>query len=56
MKSTPILVAITAGALFATSCGKNKPTPAEPFEAVYAAFGTSVPVEPPYSYESQAPV
>lgn len=55
IKTTQTLFAITAGALLAASCGKNKPTPAEPFEAVYAAFGTSVPLEPPFSYESQAP-
>jgi len=55
MKKPPILVAIIAGALLTASCGKNEPTPAEPFEAVYASFGTNVPVEPPYSYESQAP-
>ena len=55
MKSTPAILALSAFVLLATACGKREPTPAEPFEAVYATFGTSVPVEPPYSYESQAP-
>ena len=55
MKTTPAIFALSTVALLLTSCGKTEPTATEPFEAVYATFGTSVPVEPPYSYESQAP-
>jgi len=55
MKTTPTILALSAFVLLATACGKTEPTPSEPFAAVYATFGTSVPVEPPYSYASQAP-
>jgi len=55
MKTTPTILALSTAALLLTSCGKTEPTPAEPFEAVYGTFGTSIPVEPPYSYSSQAP-
>lgn len=55
MKTTPAIFTLSTVALLLTSCGKTEPTPAEPFEAVYGTFGTSIPVEPPYSYSSQAP-
>lgn len=55
MKILVLGAAVAAVALLATSCGNGGRTPEQSFEAVYATFDMSLPVEPPFSYKTDAP-